>query len=203
MNAVGFDNERSVDAIISEIRRCLTGRTRPLLVAIDGRSGVGKSTLAAVIAVRTDATVIEGDDFYAGGSDAEWAARSAGEKVAGCIDWRRLRTEALEPLLADRVATWRPFDFAAGTGLAGQPVIRAPATVVILDGIYSARPELADLVDLAVLVEAEDDRVRRQRLIEREGSAFMDAWHALWDDAEDLYFTRIRPADTFDLIISS
>jgi para-aminobenzoate synthetase len=87
--------------------------------------------------------------------------------------------------------------------LAAHGVRRAPATVLILDGVYSARPELRDLVDLAVLVEAADERVRRRRLLTREGEAFMSAWHALWDEAEDHYFSRVRPRASFDLVVAA
>lgn len=79
---------------------------------------------------------------------------------------------------------------------------RKPKPVILLDGVYSARPELADLVDLAVLAEAPNDRARRQRLIAREGEAFMNAWHALWDAAEDHYFSLVRPRSAFDLNVT-
>ena len=75
--------------------------------------------------------------------------------------------------------------------------------MIVLDGVYSARPELADLIDLAILVEAADDTVRRQRLLAREGAPFMDAWHRRWDVAEDYYFTHVRPRSSFDLVITS
>ena len=56
-------------------------------------------------------------------------------------------------------------------------------------------------MDLAVLVELEDDRARRTRLLAREGPTFMAAWHALWDAAEDLYVGSIRPRGSFDLVV--
>ena len=114
-------------------------------------------------------------------------------KAALVIDWRRLRAEALAPLLAGRPARGHPFDFQAGHGLAAHTVTRDPARVIVLDGVYLARPELADLIDLAILVEAADDTVRRQRLLAREGASFMAAWHRRWDAAEDYYFTHVRP----------
>ncbi len=184
------------------IHRRLAGRAVPLLVALDGRSGAGKSTVARWLAAELGATVVEGDDFYAGGTDAEWDARSPAEKAAQVVDWRRLRTEALAPLLAGRSAAWHPFDFAAGVGLADQTVTRPPAPLIVLDGVYSGRPKLADLVDLAILVELADD-VRRKRLVAREGRAYMTAWHRRWDAAEDYYFTHVRPRASFDLILSA
>ncbi len=144
--------------------------------------------------------MVDGDDFYAGGSAAEWDARTAEEKVAGCIDWRRMRLEALEPLLAERVASWHPFDWDAGRGLAEHTIVREPARVVILDGAYSARPELSDLIDLSVLVEVPAE-ARRERLLKREGA--IDEWYTRWDEAETYYFTHVRPRSAFDLVVSN
>ncbi len=42
----------------------------------------------------------------------------AGRARERVIDWRRLRAEALEPIATGGVATWHPFDFAIGHGLA-------------------------------------------------------------------------------------
>jgi len=191
------------EAIVSEIRRRMAERTTPLLVAFDGRSGSGKSTLASRVAARVAGRVVEGDDFHAGGTDADWDRRTVAEKVADCIDWRRLRIEAIEPLRSGRNAAWRPFNFETGVGLAAHTVGCGPAAVIVLDGAYSSRPVLADLLDLPVLVEASNEAVRRQRLIAREGADFMARWHALWDAAEEYYFTHVRPRSSFDMVVIS
>jgi uridine kinase len=198
-----LESTSSEDAIVDAIQRLLADRRPPILVAFDGRSGTGKSTLASRVAARIGGTVVESDDFYSGGADAVWEQRSVEEKVRDCIDWRRLKTEALDPLLAGRSATWHPFNFETGIGLAAHTVSREPADVIILDGVYSARPELREIVDLTVLVDVPDDLARRHRLVEREGQTFMDSWHALWDGAENYYFSQIRPPSSFDLVVTS
>lgn len=48
---------------------------RPFVVAIDGRSGVGKSTFARDLAERLGAALVEGDDFFAGGWPSATTAR--------------------------------------------------------------------------------------------------------------------------------
>jgi uridine kinase len=192
--------------LVAAIEARMQGRSRPLLVAIDGKSGSGKSQLAALVAGALPAVVVPSDDFYAGHvSDAEWEARTPGERAADVIDWQRLRAEALEPLLAGRTAGWYPFDFEArrsdGTfRLAAARVTREPAAVVILDGAYSIRPELADLIDLSVLVDVPADE-RRRRLVERDGSAYTDAWQQRWSAAEELYFNVVRPPSSFDVVV--
>jgi uridine kinase len=193
--------------LVPEIEARLKGRSRPLLVAIDGPSGSGKSDLAALLARALDAVVVPSDDFYASHvTDADWAARSPAQRAADVIDWRRLRVEALEPLLAGRTATWYPFDFETGPRpdgtfpLATSPTTRDPAAVVVLDGAYSSRPELADLIDLSVFVDVPPAE-RHRRLAERDGSAYTDAWQARWAVAEDYYFTVLRPRSSFDLVV--
>ena len=162
---------------------------------------MGKSTLAQELARRVGGRVAVTDDFWVGGSDEVWAARTPSERAARAIDWRRLRAEVLEPLLAGRRAAWRTFNWQRGEGLSDQILTCEPAPVIVLDGAYSARPELRDLIDVAVLVTLDDD-VRRSRLIAREGEAYMARWHHLWDPAEEHYFTWVRPPETFDVVIA-
>ncbi|HEY2850257.1 MAG TPA: AAA family ATPase [Gemmatimonadaceae bacterium] len=196
--------KRSIPDRIHQLR---SERGDPVVVALDGPSGCGKSTLAARLAAALDAVVVPGDDFFAGEiTAAEWDGRSPAERARDAIDWRRLRLNALEPLRAGRPAEWYPFNFAAGERPDGtyamdlQSVRCQPAPVIILDGAYSARPELADLVDLSVLIDV-PATVRQQRLAARENPGFLAAWHARWDAAEAFYFTHVRPAATFDLIV--
>jgi uridine kinase len=191
---------QAADTIVTMVGARRSSDGVPFLVALDGRSGSGKSAVAEAIAERTPAAIVVGDDFYAGGEDADWAQRSPRARAEEVIDWRRLRTQALEPLLAGRAASWHPLDFEPGVGAVGfmdDTVTVDPAPTVVLDGVYSSRPELADLVDLSMLVGC-PDRVRRRRLIEREGDAFMQRWHTLWDAAEDHYFAEVRPPESFD-----
>jgi hypothetical protein len=80
-------------------------------------------------------------------------------------------------------------------------VERIPAAVIVLDGAYSARPELANLINLSVLIDVPVE-VRHARLAAREDKDFLAAWHARWDAAEEYYFTHVRPKASFDLVVT-
>ena len=211
---VSGDRERAhgnemIDAIRRSLAQQLESRGAPLVVAIDGRSGAGKSTIATQLAAVMPATVIPTDDFFAAElTTADWNARSPSERARDAIDWRRLRRLALEPLCAGRAAVWHPFDFAAGEhddgsyAFASESVRREPSPLIILDGAYSSRPELADLVDCVILVDA-PAATRRERLVLREAPDFLEAWHTRWDAAEDYYFTEVRPRESFNIVVDS
>lgn len=80
------------------------------------------------------------------------------------------------------------------------PAAKAPARVVIFDGAYRARPELADLLALRVLLHV-DRAVRRERLLRREGERARAEWEARWSEAEDLSFGVLMPPEAFDLVL--
>jgi uridine kinase len=191
-----------VSMLVDRIAAIDADASRPVLVAIDGRSGAGKSTLALEVGRRIGAVVIDGDDFYAGGTAEEWDARSAAEKAARCIDWRRQRP-VLEALARSGETSWRPYDWDIDDGrLVEQPTVCQPAPVVILEGVYSARPELSDLFDLRVLYDASAE-VRRQRIVEREGGDHRTDWNDRWEEAEQWYFSRVMPSEEFDMVLSA
>ena len=155
------------------------------------------------------AAVIQVDDFFTADiPDAAWDSKSVKQRLADVFDWHRVRTEALGPLLSGGNARWYPFDFQGGLRSDGTYGMKSdyaeiePAPVILVDGVYSAGPQLADLVNLTVLVETQDIE-RRTRLTKREEPGFLQRWHARWDAVEDCYFTSVRPRESFDLIVST
>jgi len=195
----------SVDAVLSAVDACVAdGRPGPVVVALDGRSGAGKSTLASALALRRPATVVPGDHFYSStmaGLDAVSLGRLTDAEIADQVfDWRRLRDEALAPLARGEAARYAPYDWAAGDGRLGRPLELPPSDLVIVEGVYSARPDLADLVDLTVLVEVGAEQ-RRRRLARRTSDP--SGWVAVWKRGEDHYFSVVRQPGSYDLVLAS
>lgn len=187
-----------VDQAATLIQQAARARSGPLVVAIDGRSGTGKSTLAADLAQRLGATVVEGDDFYAGGTGIDGDPPQS--RAARCIDWQTQR-RVLTAFRQGQGAQYNAFDWDAFDGsLRASPTTVAPGAILLLEGVYSARPELHDMVDLRILLTL-PDAVRLARLIAREGE--IGPWEAQWHEAEDWYFANAAPPSAFDLVIDS
>ena len=119
-----------------------------------------------------------------------------GQALALYYDWRRIRAEALAPLRARRAARFRRFDWARGVGL-GPPVTVEPSDLILLEGVFSAAPELAGLVDRSVFVDTPGpERLRRLR-----ARVTPEEWDTDWLAAEQAYFEVIRPRSSFGLIV--
>lgn len=196
-----YNLKDSVQSIVHAINQVLKDRNHPLVVSFDGGSGSGKSTLASEVAATIGATIIQCDAFFAIEiPDHEWDTYSVEKKCRLCIDWERVRAEALLPLLAGEKAEYHPFSFSTLNGISSELVVLEPSKVIILDGIYSSH-WLSDLTDLTVLVDVAPE-IRRKRHNLREGSEDRE-WHLRWDPVEDYYFSVLRTPDSFDLVVGN
>jgi uridine kinase len=146
------------------------------VVGIDGRSGTGKSTLAAALAGISGAPVVSLDDLYPG-----WDGLEAG------VD--RLLAGVLQPLTAGRDGRYRRFDWA--TGHDGPEVVVPFHPTLIVEGCGAlalrCRPYLAQQIWLTAPAA-----VRYDRAMARDGAAYRPYWSA-WADQENQHYRRNRP----------
>jgi uridine kinase len=179
--------------VITAIATWRGGQSGVLVVAIDGHGTAGKSTIAGYVADATGAALVHTDDFFQQLPDSA----AAQPPLRQYYDWARIRTQALKPLRAQREVSFRRFDWSHGTGLDGVVTV-APADLILLEGVFSAAPELSDLVDRSVFVDtSEHERLRRLRV-----QVTPENWDADWLTAQQAYFDLTRPPSSFDLIVS-
>ena len=120
-----------------------TGDRRPTVVAVDGRSAGGKTTLAArLVEAVPGSALVHTDDV------AWWHS---------FFDWvDLLRTGVLEPLHRGAAVAFTPPAWTE-RGRDGAIVVPASARFVVVEGVGAGRSELADLVDATVWVQADED----------------------------------------------
>lgn len=183
--------------VITALARWRAAHPGVLVVAIDGHGTSGKTTIAGLVADAAGAGLVHTDDFF-----RQLPASAAGQPprrqpMSEYYDWRRIRAQALEPLRAGHRAAFRRFDWSRGAGLDGGVTV-APGNLFLLEGVFSAAPELSDLVDRSVFVDTpEPERLRRLRT-----QVMPEDWDNDWLIAQESYFRLIRPAASFDLIVS-
>jgi para-aminobenzoate synthetase len=194
--------------IIIAIRRLITSSNLPIIIAIDGCSGAGKSTIAEQIKFEFNAVVIPLDDFFSASiPDAKWKEYTIEEKLHNVFNWNILREDVLKPLKARRDAKWFSFNFnsrrADGTyDMETEPKITKPADIIILEGTYSSTPLLEDLIEMTILIDLPIKECRA-RLVTREEEIILRNWHKIWDEVEEYYFSRVRPSNSFTLVVNN
>ena len=208
MRIENVDVQAQLESLADRVDRMLEGRQRPVVIAVDGGSGAGKSSVASWLARRLDAALISLDDFFAADiPDSRWDEFAVTEKRERVFQWERLRRQCVEPLLEGRPARWRAFDFASGLrangtyGMEEEVNVQRPADVILIEGAYSAGPELADVVELAILVDV-PEKERHSRLRERDGLLFANRWLRRWGEVESYYFDKLRRRNYFDVVLA-
>lgn len=164
------------------------------LVAIDGLGGAGKSTLAMELGETLDTfSIVALDDFY-----RPVAVALAPEQACDTyFDWQRLRDTVLAPLSRNsQHACYQRYDWVSDALAEWHEV--SPGGVVIVEGVYSTRPELRPRFDVTVFV----DTPREERLARMLDRLYNDvAWVERWMAAEDWYLEHMRPLDHVDLVV--
>jgi uridine kinase len=164
------------------------------VIALDGRSGVGKSelartlarTLAEALAEAEPVQVVRLDDVYPG-----W------DGLLPVVPW--LRRWLLQPLQAGHPAGYHRYDWTRGTYGEWQPV--AAGGVLLLEGVGSGAALLAPYRSLLLWLQAPDD-ARRERAIARDGPAFAREWDR-WAAQEQHYLTRDDPRRHAEVIVDT
>jgi len=194
-----LQSSAAVSSILSLAAQRAAVVDRPVVIAIDGPSCSGKSILATAVSLRSGGSVVEGDDFYRSSlptlTVSQREAMSDDAVVDAVIDWERLRDQALLPLRARQAATFQPYDWDADDGRVAPPKTIPPADLIIVEGVYAARPELVDLVDITVYLGV-DPQTRARRYAERNNDP---GWARFWERGEAYYFRAIRPLASFNL----
>lgn len=156
------------------------------LVCIDGPAGSGKTTLAAALeAAVDDVVVIHCDELLQG-----WGGLPG---LAATVE------ALLAPLAAGRTSHWTRWDWLADGWAEDHPV--EPGGLLVLEGVGSWSPAIADLVGVLVWVEAGPD-LRLDRGIARDGEAMREHWLRWQVDERELHETS-RTRDNADLVVST
>ena len=186
------------ESLISILAAALAQKpTKPLVLALDGRCGSGKTTLADGLARQFPASIVlHTDDFY-----LPPAQRVRGWEKTPCanMDLVRLRDEALRPAYEGQPVLYRAYSCRAG---AYQPVQELAAQpLVILEGSYSLHPALQTDFAVRVFVTCPPD-VQAARLRAREGIRYAN-FVQRWIPLEEGYFAAHDPAARCNFVLDT
>lgn len=170
-----------------------------LLIGIDGCGGSGKSTLAHKLKDEcSDVTVVHMDDFYLPSKQLQETIPE-NKAIGADFDWKRVLNQVLEPISQNKEGSYQRYDWETDD-LAEWHTVPIGG-VVIIEGVYSIRNELASKYDFTIWVECPREK-RLSRGLERDGEEARDMWENNWMISEDLYVETQKPFERADLIVN-
>jgi hypothetical protein len=178
------------EALEGLVRRLLPAAglrpNRPWIVAVDGRSGAGKTSLVdRLLAQVPDSDVVHTDDVAWHLSFFDWADE--------------LRNGVLEPLLRGEAVHYRPPGWVARER-PGAIALPAGRSVVWVEGSGSSRQALTDLIDASIWVQCDNLEARR-RLRARDGQE-EEELHREWEEQEIPFLLQDRPWERATAIVA-
>ena len=154
------------------------------VIAIDGRSGAGKTSLAAELSAGLAAPVVTLEDLYGG-----WDGLERGISL--------LVSAVLEPLSAGRAARVPRYDWV--TGQWAEPWLLEPPAVLIVEGAGAGARRAAAYERALVWIE-EAASVRKKRALDRDGETFAPHWDQ-WAAQEEAMLAREHTPSRAGLVI--
>jgi len=179
--------------VIEALLRLSAGRTaggRGVVLAVDGRSSSGKTTLTAQLqdAVAGSA-VVHTDDI------AWWHSR---------FGWADLLIDGvLMPFHRGESVSFRPPRWAE-RGRQGSIEVAARCPVVLIEGVGAGRSEVSDLIDALLWVQADErEAERRSRArVGQPGGPRTVGDHREWMAEEEPFLAGERPWERADMLVA-
>ena len=173
----------------------LTAERERVLVAIEGGSASGKTTLGKLLQSVYGCTVFRMDDFFL---RPEQRTEERFSEPGGNVDRERFLEEVLLPLHEGKAVDYRRFDCATFTIAPPQRI--EPEKLSIVEGAYSMHPDLAPYYDLSVFLAVSAEK-QRERILKRNAPAHAKQFFDRWIPLEQRYFDALDVKMRCDLIL--
>lgn len=153
---------------------------------VDGRSGAGKTTLAALLQARWpgEVDVIAMDDVYPGWDGLAAASRTLEERI-------------LRPRAAGQMGEWELWDWERGVADGARRV--PPGRALIVEGMGAVTRMTASFADVTVWLDGPVE-LRRARALGREDGASYEPHWERWAAQERAHVAAHDPRSLADLV---
>lgn len=165
-----------------------------VVLAVDGNSGSGKSKTAARLQEDRGAAVIHMDDFFL---PVHLRTPARYREAGGNVHYERFMEQIAEPLLHGDTYVEQRFD--CGAMRLGRKRTLSAKRLVVVEGVYSLRPEFLPLYDLRAFLHCAK-AMQMQRIAAREGAEAQTMFAARWIPLEEAYFAAYQPWTNCDLL---
>ena len=175
----------AVDAI-NEILKQQKADESPLLVAIDGRCGSGKTTLGFYLQELFDCNLFHMDDFFL---RMEQRTPERMREVGGNVDYERFQKTVLEPLQKKQNVFYQPFSCKEWKLMQTSEIPYRQLNII--EGSYSLHPYFKNPYDLHIFMDIDPD-CQMENIVKRNGTEKAKDFKEKWIPKEEAYFEKFR-----------
>lgn len=166
-----------------------------VIIAIDGRCAAGKTTMAQELKKELDCNVISADSFFL---RPEQRTAKRLMEAGGNIDYERLESEVLIPLLGGQSFEYRPYNCHIQS--LDTSITVAPNRINIIEGSYSCNPHLTKYYDYKIFMTV-DKAEQLKRIEKRNGKEGLKIFKDKWIPLEEKYFEECRIKELCDFVL--
>lgn len=195
-------------SLFATIDKLLKAKPR-VVIAIDGKCGAGKSTLASLLTEVYSANLIHMDDFYL---PANLRTPERLKELGGNIHYERFTSQVIPALTElknssnDTIHIFKDYMYQIfdchimnyKNTLA--TITDCPLTIV--EGSYSLRPEFRNSYDLKIFLDISPE-LQKKRLLARNGAEAYKNFESKWIPMELKYFDGYQISSYCDLILNN
>lgn len=160
-----------------------TAGNSPYVVAIDGMSGGGKTTLGELLHQEFPCSNLFHIDDYFLQPHQRTSERLV--EVGGNVDYERFKDEIILHLGDSDGLYYHTYD--CHTQTLSSEIHVTPKPLVIIEGAYSQHPYFDDVYNLRIFCEISEDE-QRKRIAKRNGTKMLERFFNDWIPKENLYF---------------
>ncbi len=168
-----------------------------VILALEGGSASGKSTLGQLLWEIYDCNLFHMDDFFL---RPEQRTAERYREIGGNVDRERFLSEVLIPLKEGEAVEYRRFDCSTMEIAPSERVV--PKKLNVIEGAYSMHPELSEYYDFSVFLDISDE-LQRARIQKRNSPAMAQRFFEEWIPLERTYFSEFDIKDRCSVILSS
>lgn len=167
------------------------------VIAIDGRAGAGKTTLAHKLSQFLNAELIAMDDFFLPMNlRTEERLQSAG----GNIHYERFLEQVIPYLHSHRPFTYQIFDCSIMDYNKEKSIHNTGWTIV--EGSYSHHPLFQHYADITIFVDITKE-LQMKRILQRNGEKMAHLFETKWIPMEEHYFQQFQIKEHSDFVINN
>ena len=165
------------------------------IVAIEGGSASGKTTLAGILEEVYECNVFHTDDFFL---RPEQRTPERLAEIGGNVDRERFCDEVVVSLKNNEAVRLRRFD--CSTQTLGAEITVMPKKLTVVEGVYSTHLAFGRYFDLSVFLDI-DKEYQKQRILKRNSPGFAERFFNEWIPLENAYFAGTDIKKRSDVVI--